>query len=60
MIPKLLLPILLLISFSRKGYTQDSTIYLANIQNYKNTLQYNFEGLDSISFFREKGLLRRH
>ena len=54
MIPKLLLPILLLISFSMKGYTQDSTIYLANIQNYKNTLQYNFEGLDSISFLEKK------
>jgi hypothetical protein len=50
MIPKLLLPILLLISFSMKGYTQDSTIYLANFRNYKNYLQHNFEDLDSISF----------
>jgi hypothetical protein len=37
-----------------KGYTQDSTIYLANIQNYKNTLQYNFEGLDYISFLENR------
>lgn len=51
---KSLLPILFLMSFSLKGFTQDSTIYSTNFENYKNNLQHNFEGLDSISFLEKK------